>query len=138
LADIVSGQIHDRTIYWIWEEFGNTGKSAMVKHLVVQQGALLLGGKGADIKYMIATHVQKKKIYPRVILYDIPRTIKDYVSYTSIEEVKNACFCSSKYESTMVVGNAPHFICMANFPPEEDKLSRDRWDIKEIIDKDFI
>ena len=41
----------DRTIYWLWDNVGNVGKSAFVKYLCLKSNALLLSGKGSDIKY---------------------------------------------------------------------------------------
>lgn len=132
IIDIINKDSDDRTIYWFWESLGNVGKSVFCKYLVLRYDALILGGKGADMKYGIIKYIEKHKIYPKLILIDIPRTMKDYISYTGIEEIKNACFFSPKYESSMVVGNCPHIICFSNHYPCTNKLSLDRWKIKHI------
>lgn len=118
----------DRTINWLWEDIGNVGKSALVRYLVIKHGALLVSGKGADIKYLIS----QQKQAPDIIIYDIPRTAECYINYTALEEVKNGVFCSSKYESKMFVMNPPHIFCFANFEPNYDAVSADRWRVKEI------
>lgn len=125
---------NDREILWIWEDVGNTGKSALARHLVVKEGALMLSGKGSDVKYGVVTYCQKKPKGPPVVIYDIPRCLdagdgKLYVSYAGIEEVKNACFFSPKYESGMCVYEPPVVVCFANQPPEREKMSADRWKI---------
>ncbi len=125
-ADIVTmidQEPDDRTIHWYWETKGNVGKSALVRYLVIKHNALLVSGKGADIKFLISQQAQP----PDIIIYDIPRTAENYINYTALEEVKNGVFCSSKYESKMCVINPPHIICFANFEPYLEAVSADRW-----------
>jgi len=52
-----------------------------------------------------------------------------------MEEIKNGIFFSNKYKGKMCLFNVPHMICFANFGPEKEKLSNDRWVIKP-LDKD--
>lgn len=118
----------DRTINWYWDEEGNKGKSQLVRYLVINNGALLVSGKSADIKFQIAQMKQP----PDLIIYDIPRTAQNYINYTALEEIKNGIFCSSKYESKMVMMNSPHILCFANFEPDTSTMSHDRWSIKEL------
>lgn len=61
---------------------------------------------------------------------DIPRSCRKYVNYTGIEEIKNGCFASTKYECEMIVMNSPHFICFANDEPQVEKMSQDRWVVR--------
>ena len=56
----------------------------------------------------------------------------DYLSYTGIEEVKNGCFFSQKYESAMVVMPYPTIIVFANEEPCYGKMSQDRWRVQQI------
>ena len=125
----------DRTIYWIWESNGNVGKSSFVKYLCVKHNALLLSGKGSDIKYGVVKFKESTGLYPRIIVIDIPRTVLDYVSYSAIEEVKNGCFFSGKYEGQMCLFNSPVILCFANETPKTEKMSLDRWKIFSINDK---
>jgi len=118
----------DRTINWYWEPFGNVGKSQLMRYLVIQKGALLVSGKSADIKYQIASCKQP----PDLIIYDIPRTSENYINWAALEEIKNGLFSSPKYESKMVVMNSPHIICFANFEPNIDVMSADRWRVIKI------
>lgn len=128
VVEEIESEPDDRTINWIWEPSGNRGKSALVRYLCIHHDAMLISGKGADVKYMIA----QCKEPPDIILYDIPRTARGYINYTALEEIKNGVFCSSKYESKMVIMNSPHVFCFANFVPELDAMSEDRWKIIEI------
>ncbi len=130
---------NDRTIYWIWEPNGNSGKSAFTKYLVVKESALIVSGKGADIKYGVVSYYEKEGVDPKIIIVDVPRSMLQYISYQAIEEVKNGCFFSSKYESAMFTMNSPHVVIFANEEPDYDKMSSDRWEVFKIgLNKKFI
>ncbi len=131
----IAKEFDDRTINWIYEPEGNVGKSALVKYLCVNNMALLLSGKGADMKYGLKMYEEKNGAFPGLIVIEIPRTVLDYVSYSAIEEIKNGCLFSGKYEASMCIFNSPVIICFANEPPKTEKMSLDRWKIYEIIDK---
>ena len=132
IVNIISDEPCDRTIHWYWESEGNVGKSAMVRYLVIKHNAILVSGKGADIKYQIKQYIDKYGYGPETIIYDIPRTAENYVNYTALEEIKNGLFASNKYESSMIIMNPPHFICFANFEPNYHAVSQDRWCVKEL------
>ena len=56
---------------------------------------------------------------PELIVINLPRSFNsEYLSYTGIEEVKDMCFYSGKYEGGMVVGNCPHLIIFSNELPD--------------------
>lgn len=135
LAKEVEEEPDDRTIIWIWEQFGCVGKSAFCKWLCAEKGAIICSGKASDMKFQL----MKMDIKPNIVIFDVPRSNLEYVSYTGIEEIKNGCFSSSKYESGMVLMNSPHLIVFANERPETSKMSADRWDIRIINNttKDF-
>ncbi len=132
LVEVVRNEPDDRKIFWYWESTGCVGKSTFCKYLVIKHSALILGGKSADMKYGIVKYKEKHGEYPRNIVIDIPRQLENYVSYSGLEDVKNACFYSGKYESTMCVGNNPNLIVFANFPPDLSAMSKDRWVIRNI------
>lgn len=117
-----------RTIYWLWEPNGNRGKTALAKHICLNYNALYVEGKASDVKCAIASMKQK----PSVVIMGLTRSMEDYVSYTALENVKDGIFFSGKYESGMVMYNPPHVLVFANFPPDESKLSTDRWVITEL------
>lgn len=121
----------DRTINWFWESIGCSGKTALCKYLVAKHDALYVSGKSTDIKFAVVKYKETKKIYPTIILWNIPRCI-EHISYEAIESIKDGLFFSSKYESSMICMNSPHIYIFANEPPETTKLSRDRWRITKI------
>lgn len=133
VIDIIKKEPDDRAIHWFHESIGNTGKSALVKYICYHYKAIIVSNKGTDMKYGIVKYHEKHKIYPEIIIIDIPRSIDlNYFSYTAVEEIKNGCFYSSKYESDMVIMNSPHVLIFSNDIPDIEKMSKDRWNIHEI------
>lgn len=124
--------IFGRKIYWFWEKNGNWGKSITATYMIDNMNATEVSGKGADVLCGIAKLIETQGQCPPIVIYDIPRCNVDFVSYMSIEKLKDGKFFSGKYESGMVRYNKPHIICFANEPPDMDKLSLDRWIVKEL------
>lgn len=135
ILEIINNYKIDRSIYWFWEAIGGIGKTEMCRYLAVKHDALILGGKAADMKYAIAQYFIRTGFHPELVIFDIPRTSESFLSYSGLEEVKNALFFSNKYESGQYVGNPPCVIVFANFEPDVSKMSTDRWVINEICNK---
>lgn len=132
ILSIIKTKPDDRTIHWFYGE-GNIGKTSFCKYLVVKCGAIVLSGKGNDIRNGIIQYKDSNGDTPNLIVLNIPRSVNtEYVSYEGIENIKDMLFYSGKYEGGMICGNNPHLFCFANTRPEEHKLSLDRWDIREI------
>lgn len=130
ILNIINNKPSGRKIHWFWEPDGNTGKTSFCKHIcLTRKDAIYVSGKAADIKYAISD----MKIKPKIILWDIPRSHMDYISYEAIESIKNGIFFNGKYESGMVIFNTPIIIIFSNGEPIKYKLSEDRWDIRKII-----
>lgn len=129
ILDLIDTEPDYRTIYWYYDEVGNTGKTSLCKYICsTRQDAIYVNGSAKDMKYAITC----MKIKPRVILIDYARDQESHISWQGIEEIKNGIFFNSKYESSMVIYNSPHVICFANFKPQEYKLSKDRWNILDV------
>lgn len=109
-----------RSVYWLYDTVGNTGKSWFSRWLVLFMKAIRFeNGKNADIKYAYNGE--------RVVVFDYARTIEGRVNYEAIESIKNGIYFNTKYASGMRVYGHPHLLCLANFPPDTTKLSEDRW-----------
>lgn len=134
VIELIKKEPNDRDIYWFCDENGNAGKTTLARHLCIKnKNCLYLSGKGADMKYVVATWLKKNKPNDiEVIFIDYTRTIENYISYTGIEELKNGIFCSTKYECEMCIYNPPHIIILANFLPNHKALSLDRWRIYDL------
>lgn len=121
---------NDRKIYWFWEPEGNRGKTSFCKHLVMTRQAIYVNGKGADIKYAVSEMLKNSDI--DIAIFDFVRTAEGYISYDALESIKNGIFFSGKYEGGMVLFNPPHMLCFANWEPNIETLSKDKWIIKRI------
>jgi len=132
IIDIIKEEPNDRSIYWYWGK-GNVGKTSFCKYLTMKYGAICVGGKGADIRNAIVEYTKTNGDTPSLILINLPKSFNcDYISYEGVENVKDMYFYSGKYEGGMICGNNPHLIIFANEPPDESKLSPDRWIISKI------
>lgn len=128
IINIIKQKPDDRKIYWFWDKYGNTGKTTFSKHLAIKYKASYVSGSSKDIKYAIINSKPK----PKIIIWDIPRTQENYISYEGIESVKNGIFFSGKYESGTCIFDIPHIIIFANFAPNTSTLSEDRWEIHNL------
>lgn len=134
--DLIHTQADDRTIHWFWEPTGAVGKSALVKKICVEvPGSLVVAGKAADMKHAIAATMKESESWtPEVIMFDVPRTQMQYVSYTGMEEIKNGTIFSSKYESGQCLFNPPHMLVFSNSPPDLSAMSADRWNVVNLAE----
>lgn len=134
VVDIVASEPDKRSIYWFWEPDGGVGKSSLVRWLVHKKNALMCSGKAADMKYLVVKYAEQHDgISPDVIIFDVPRSSQGFLSYTGIEEVKNGCFASTKYECGMHLMAHPHVFVFANFPPSiGEDMSADRFRVTRI------
>lgn len=122
----------DRKIFWIWDEKGNVGKTAFAKYLYLSRDIMYLtGGKGSDILH-VATEALKLKPSCDTFLFDLPRSLEGCLSYNALEQIKNGFWTSTKYEGGTVCINNPKVMVFANWKPDEEMLSKDRWEIFEI------
>lgn len=136
--DIVSfcqEEADDRTIHWYWHELGDMGKTSFAKYLVSKHDAIVLGGKAHDIRHGLCDYYKNhNETYPDIVILNFTRTLEGYISWTGIENCKDALFYSGKFEGGMVCANSPHVICFANFKPKTDdsNISKERWHIHHI------
>lgn len=119
-----------RTVIWLWDEKGNTGKSTLCLHLALTRKAIVVSGNKKDIFYAIKKADEKRDI--DVVLVDIPRSEFNKVSYSAIEGIKNGIISSTKYESETIFINTPHVIVFCNYEPDRSQLSKDRWCIMDL------
>jgi hypothetical protein len=128
VVDIVEREPDDRKIHWFYEPDGNMGKTALAKWLVVHKGAFLFKGGSNDMANRIIANGA-----PKICVMNLARTQENYVSYQTLEDIKDGLVCSGKYEGGQLAFDSPHVLVFANFRPDETKLSLDRWDIVRLL-----
>lgn len=121
----------DRHIIWYQDPIGGSGKTAMARYILATFGAKVLylsGGKANDILYQVV----KRKEDPTIVLFNLTRTQEGKTSYQAIESIKDGLVASGKYEGGFRMFPSPHVIVFANWPPDYNALSRDRWIVREL------
>lgn len=139
VCDICIKEPDDRIIYYKYDS-GDTGKSHLVRKLVLEYEALAIDGGKSNMAYNIMDYFKKRGYYPPVIVIDIPRAQNSRwsseneggQSYSGIEAIKNGVFTSNKYESQMIVMPTPHIFIFSNAEPNTQLFTNDRWVIEKI------
>ncbi len=137
IIELIKQDPDDRKVFWYWDAQGCKGKTSLAKHICMHYNALYVQGKATDIKFGIIDMIKKRGEID-VIIMGLPRSYEQFVSYDAIESVKDGIFYSSKYESGMCMFNSPHVIILANFEPNLEKLSKDRWVVECLDDFEYV
>ena len=125
----------NRTIYWIYGEKGNEGKTFIQKyiHKVFGTRRVLkteINTKKADIAHILSKEFLTCK---DIFLFNLLRSDTD-AAYGLLENIKDGYLISAKYRSTPLRIKTPNtVIVFSNSLPCVTKLSKDRWIIFEII-----
>nr|WAE42475.1 MAG: replication associated protein [Cressdnaviricota sp.] len=133
ILESIQNKADYRTINWIYDPIGNNMKTAFVKKCAYELNTIFItGGKGSDILHMVAENISGKQVINWSLMIDYPRTLEGKVSYTAIESIKNGIWTSPKYEGKSVIVNCPHMWIFANWLPDLNSMSEDRWKIWEL------
>lgn len=115
---------NDRQITWVNDSQGGKGKTFFSKYLIAKEKAIrFTNGRTADITAAYN--------YEPIVIFDFARSCEERINYQIIEDLKNGMLFNSKYKSHTKYFAPPKVIIMANFAPQKDKLSQDRWVILE-------
>lgn len=136
ILDIVDNAPQKRKIHWRWESDGGKGKTYLAKYLLTKYKTAIGEGKRNDVFNGVLDFMNANDEKPDIILLDIPRQNRKYISYSAIEKLKDGMFYSGKYEGGVVVYDDVHVIVFSNSEPDEEMMSEDRWDVKEICAED--
>lgn len=119
----------DREIYWIFDPWGNSGKSKFVKYLCTNNSDVVKVsfGTAAQLRSSIIS-IGPKAVY----LIDTPRTLDSNDSIpaliSTLEDIKNGFVVSSFYgKHQQLLMDPPHVIVFSNKACPQDMLSKDRW-----------
>lgn len=117
-----------RKVLWVWDQIGDKGKTWMGRYLAATLDAFLCtGGKQADIAY--AFNMEE------YVVLDLARQLEDHKHlYKLLENLKDGHMFSPKYMSRTNFWSGSKVVIFANFPPEREQMSRDRWEVIELIE----
>lgn len=128
-----------RTVRWIFDSVGNTGKSHFQKSLVFRKNAVLIPVDNAREMMRIRSTVRPQA---NIVLLNFTRTIADTKMldqiYSGIESIKDGLYVSTKYVGSFVVQEHPHVFVFANFLPRLESVSMDRYKFSRIVKKTLI
>ena len=117
-----------RKIVWYVDWDGNCGKTFIATYLKCHSNCKYIeNAKSGDIKYAYSGQ--------KIVIFDLTKSVQEKLNYQALESVKNGIFFSPKYESTDKTFPIPHVVVFANWPPEDEKMSADRWEIRYISEK---
>lgn len=132
IIELIKEDPDDRGIHWYYGD-GNIGKTDFCKYLCARHNGIVLSGKGADVRNAVCTYLKDTGEFPELCIFPIPMSFNtEYLSYESLENVKDMFFYSGKYEGGAVNGPRPHVLVFANSEPDYSKMKADRWVVKEI------
>lgn len=135
VLDILETKADMRTIHWVFDPIGNSGKSYLTKYIYLTRKIIIADGKKDNVFNQVCLMVngdKKNKVLPEepeVVLLDIPRSSEGYINYGVLEQLKNGLIYSGKYEGGICAFGALHVIVFANFMPDMSQFSDDRWNI---------
>lgn len=130
IEDIIFTEPDGRTVHWFYDTSGNMGKSAFSRYMYIKHGVLpIRGGKLADIINIIYKFDTDNM---KMLIVDIPRDNENDICYSALECILDGMITNTKFETGVKVFNPPHVVVMCNFPPEYDRLSHDRWNVRHL------
>jgi primosomal protein N' len=141
VVDRVSRQ-NDRQVTWVVDVKGSSGKSVLAECLQFFDGWETVNNSSTkDILRYLSSYKEKKGTLPTGIIFDYMRSQrgetdsgkeKDFVNYQVLEIIKNCQGLSTKYEPIKILlETGTKVLIMANFYPDTNKLTANRWDIIE-------
>jgi hypothetical protein len=129
LSEKLSHPANRRTVIFIVDEIGNTGKSWFAHWYARTSGKVcqvMLPGKKADMAFALKPGLQ-------VLFMDAPRSKQgEFIQYDFLEDLKNGYVFSTKYESRVKTYEPMHVVVCMNEQPDRSKLSADRFDLTNI------
>lgn len=128
----------DRTIHILVDPNGNIGKSAFTKYLWYHRNACIVPplNQSKDLMQFVCSF-EPSKLY----IIDMPRAMKKkhlYELYSGIEQLKNGMMYDTRYHGKFKYVDEPNIIVFTNTIPKLSYLSRDRWNLWEIIDQQLV
>lgn len=118
----------DREVIFVVDTEGNKGKTWLTKYWLQNRAGtqVLSVGKRDDLAYVIDPSCS-------LFVFDIPRGNMEFLQYGILEKLKDRIVFSPKYASrTKILQQTPHVVVMCNEMPDMEKMSEDRFYIKNL------
>lgn len=135
LLALIQPEPDDRTIIWIYDNIGKSGKTQFIKYCAHHfEMPFATAGSSKDIANLLVNLKKADKDLNDIncFLFNIARDSASKISYSALESVKDGMMTNIKYEAESLIFNSPHVVVMSNSLPVKSKLSADRWKIYTI------
>lgn len=122
---------NDRIVHWVYDEVGNTGKTWLAKfayRMRPTKTAWVHNGATKDIMKLLSDRASDLE----VVFFDLSRCNLERINWDAIERIKNGMIMSTKYDVKSYIIDPPVLVCFANFEPDLEKLSIDRWRVWQL------
>lgn len=120
---------NNRQITWVFDREGGTGKSTFTKWLRFKKGALfVISGKSADMMQILYNQLADGNMGEYCVI-DLVRSQDLVFNYTVLEQVKDGIIAKTKYNSSIIDLENVKVIVMANFAPNQEAMTADRWTV---------
>lgn len=130
-----------RKVNWFCDRIGNCGKSAFSRHAFISKSAWVIKkiGKSGDFECAIVNAIDSGWD-GKCLIIDIPRRVRDFEGiYEAIEVIKDGLLTNTKYQSgTFLLPPKCVVIVFANWWPQVDKMSLDRWRLFRLLSRDEV
>lgn len=129
----------DRTIIWVADPQGGTGKTYLATYMAKNTNTLVLTTTSSEsASRTLKNHIDRKGA-PEAIVFDLARStlvqsayrVGNNVNnaiYRTIETLKSQFITSTKYDSTVIEQKrSPGILVLSNSMPDINMLTLDRW-----------
>lgn len=128
LEEIILSEPDDRTVLFYVDPAGGNGKTWFQRRFLTRfpdRTQILSSGKRDDIAHAID---ETKDVF----FFNIPRGSMENLQYSVLEQLKDRMVFSPKYCSkTKIFERQPHVVVFCNEHPDMEKMTPDRYFIKE-------
>jgi len=134
VVTLLSMPLEKRRIHWYYDEIGNVGKTSLVRYMGFHfSGQVVWTSSTNGQNIMTIAHAGC-----RMYLFDFSRSSRQNVPYETLEELKNGMITCGKLLKTMRQEIVPpaHIVVFANWEPDYNALSADRWVVRDITRHD--
>lgn len=133
ILDYIEFEQDNRAIIWIRDRIGGAGKTEVARWAGITGLALVLKQFGGtrDSASIISEAV-KQGWNQRAVICDLSRDFEDREIYAALESIKDGTVTTTKYTGGTVYFNRPTVVVFANYWPNVNKMSKDRWRLFDI------
>jgi len=126
---VFDDEADDRCVHFIVGTSGGEGKTTLcnvIESKFPDRTQVLSVTKRENLAHMVKESCD-------IFVFNVARGDMEFLSYKLLEELKDRRVTSGKYHSRMkILHKKPHVLVLSNEYPDMNKLTEDRYSIKEV------